>query len=122
MLDTATEIDLEAMDPRRSSFLRAVTARIDQALAKAGALNTDTDPLLTLCDAANLTISEYEAVVMQADGLSWEWIARAQRVTVNSAKHAGRRARLKLREYVLNTTQDPFTHLLIEEAMDVEPS
>jgi DNA-directed RNA polymerase specialized sigma24 family protein len=122
VLDTATEVDLEAMDPRRSPFLQAVTARIDQALAKAGALNSDTDPLLILCDAANLTVAEYEAVVMQADGLSWEWIARAQRVSVNAAKLAGRRGLRKLREYVLISPWTPFSHGLIEEAMDVEPS
>jgi hypothetical protein len=102
-LDAATEVDIDAMDPRKSGFLRGVTARIDQALAKAGSPSSDTDPLLMLCDAADLTISEYEAVVMQADGLSWEWIARAQRVTENAARHAGHRGRQKLQLYLAGT-------------------
>lgn len=103
VLDAATDVDLDAMDPRNSTFLKALTARIDQALAKAGALNSDADPLLLVCDAADLTISEYEAVVMQADGLSWRWIARAQRVSENAARLAGRRGLQKIRQYVLNS-------------------
>lgn len=98
-------VDLRAMDPRNSNFIKSLTALIDSALARAGAFNSDeTQPdLVALAEEAGLSLAEYEAVVMQVEGLTWPEIAKAQHVSPNSSKMAGRRGMQKLRQYVMPT-------------------
>ena len=95
-------VDLRAMDPRNSDFIKALTALIDSALARAGAFNSDEvqPDVVALAEEAGLTLAEYEAVAMQAEGLPWPEIAKVQHVSPNASKMAGRRGLQKLREYV----------------------
>jgi hypothetical protein len=89
------------MHPLKSRQLKFLVSLIDRALAMAGALNSDDDePELALCEAADLTRAEYEAVVLRSDGLEWEQIANLQGVTERRARLSGERGIAKLREFV----------------------
>jgi DNA-binding CsgD family transcriptional regulator len=108
VLDTSwadLSMNLKAMDPKESDFLKMLTGWIDRALARAGAFNSDEDEpdVVALADEAGLTLAEYEAVVMQAEGLTWPEIAKTQHVSPNAAKMAGRRGLQKLQQYVLRS-------------------
>ena len=63
-------------------------------------LTSDEDPLVAISDRAGLTLAEYEAVAMRAGGCVWPEIAKAQHVSDEAARMAGRRGHLKLRRYV----------------------
>lgn len=108
VLDTSwtdLSMNLRAMDPRNSNFIQSLTALIDSALARAGAFNSDEvqSDVVALADEAGLTLAEYEAVVMQGEGWTWPEIAKAQHVSPNASKMAGRRGLQKLRQYVLQS-------------------
>ena len=88
--------------PEQSELLKDLNAMIDMALARSGALNSDDDdPLIQMAENAGLTLAEYEAVALQAEGWDWASIAKAQHVSENAARHSGRRGVLKLRQFVL---------------------
>jgi DNA-binding CsgD family transcriptional regulator len=90
----------------RAELLTALNVLIDAALAAAGALNSDSDnpDLVALCEGAGLTLSEYEATTMRANGLSWSDIARAQGVTPSTTRRAAERGFAKLRALILTAT------------------
>ena len=85
----------------KSELGQNLTTLIDAAMARSGAFNSDDDdPLIVMSEAAGLSLAEYEAVAMQADGFGWEEIAKRQHVTGAAARNAGFRGRRKLRKFV----------------------
>lgn len=75
-------------------------ALITTALAHSGALNTDEDPKQVLCEAADLTELEYDAVVLRSEGQDWERIAKRNRVTAEQAEAVTRSGIRKLRLFI----------------------
>lgn len=84
----------------KSEHIQTILTLIDQAMARSGAFNTDKSPLLVLCDAARLTLAEYETIALRGEGWSWREVAKFQHVSENAARLTGRRGRVKLRRYV----------------------
>lgn len=95
--------DDEYLLPTKSQLLRNLRVLIDIALARAGALNSDEDEpdLVALCDHAELTLWEYEAVMMRSNGQSWKQIAEGQKVSTRAARAAAERGFRKLADFVL---------------------
>lgn len=90
------------MSPQKSELFISLNALIDAAAARAGTFNSDLDdPLMVMAELAGLTMAEYEAVAMQADGFDWPAIAKRQRISENAVRLAARRAREKLQKYAL---------------------
>src|SRR5690242_7598252 len=75
-------------------------ALIDAAMAHSGALNTDEDPELALCEATGMRHHEYEAVVLRTEGVAWHGIAKEQHVTPEAADAASNSGVRKLQRYV----------------------
>lgn len=82
-----------------------LTALVDAALARSGALNSDEDlpDYSALAEEANLTLAEYETVAMTLDGWTRQEVAKFQKLSPKAVDSAYRRGLTKIRQYVLRS-------------------